>query len=204
MYFFQIGSHDMLDTACKWFEEQSMYLMASSYSIPIGQDHVMDMDKVEQTWMTYGYLLFHHCSEEETTYYILISTQHNIPPSWNEVDATDSLKSFFFLFEKRLLQRLRTRKIIKEYKREAKRRAADVTNECEEEILLSMLERIMTMKKGEELYWFRDYEQTLLEAAMKEMQHAIEYKFRPGNVGFRKASESFSESIQDIVNKQHC
>ena len=204
MYFFQIRSRDMLNIAFNWFEERSMHLMAFSSYIPIGQDHVMDMDTVEQTWMKYGYLLFYHCSEEEATYYILLSTQHNTPLSWNEVDATDSLKSFFFLFEKRLLQRLRTRKIIKEYKREAKRRAADVTSECEEEILLSMLERIMTMKKGEELYWFRDYEQALLESAIKEMQHAIEYKFRPGNVGYMKASESFSDSIQDIVNMQHC
>jgi len=179
--------------------------MAFSSYVPIGQDHVMDMDTVEQTWTRYGYLIFYHCFEEEdTTYYILIPTQHNTPPCWNAVDSTDPLYSFFFLFEKRLLQRLRTRKIIKEYKREAVRRAADASNECEEEILVTMLERVMTMKKGEELYWFRDYEQALLEKEMKELHDTIEYKFRPGNVGFMGASESFTDSIHEIVNKQHC
>jgi hypothetical protein len=202
MYFFKIGSFDGLSKSLSWFETRTICAMPSSAYISIGQDHVMDIDTVEHTWLNYGYLLFFY--DEEPTYYILLPTNVNIPLFWNEIDSADPLTAFYFLFEKRFLQRLRTRKIIKEYKQEAARRVSDSSSDSKEDILLGMLERIMTMKKGEELYWFRDYDQALLEKEIKELHDTIEYKFRPGNEGFMKASESFTDSIQEIVNKQHC
>ena len=107
------------------------------------------------------------------------------------------------------MQRLRTRKIIKEYKQESTRRAKDavIPKESEEEILLTLLERVLPTKKGEEIYWFRDYEHALLEATIEETKQAIKLRFRPGNC--IKVDESITHlevahTIEEIVNKQCC
>jgi hypothetical protein len=178
------------------------------------------MDVLEEKYMRCGYLLFSYEGLTETyenvKIYILMVSIPCLSSDWFRFDEhntrRDSViealaKPFLFLLKKRFVQRLSTRKIIKEYKQEAKRRVTNgitSSKECEEEILLSLLERVMPMKKGEEIYWFRDYEYALLEAAIKETKQAIEVRFRPGNKGFMEAEESFAHTIEEIVNKQYC
>lgn len=191
----------------------NLYVVDLMEQVLIGQNHVVDIDVLEQKWTKCGYLLFSYegltDTKKETLYFVMVSMP--TPPSahWFQLiennDYLDSTlepyaKPFLFLLKKRFRQRLSTRKIIKEYKQEAKRRATNSMKECEEEILLTMLERVMPMKKGEEIYWFRDYEQALLEKAIEETKEALEYKFRPGNEGFDAAKESF----MDILQKQSC
>jgi hypothetical protein len=141
------------------------------------------------------------------------SDHSQLPTQWRQVHEhelhhniyIDQLtRPFLFLFKKRLEQRLRTRKIIKEYKQEAKRRYMDFARDCEEEILLTLLERVMPIKRGEEIYWLRDYEQSLLEKAIEETKQAIEYKFQPENDGYKLAENSFAGSIERITQLQHC
>jgi len=185
--------------------------------ISIGKEHVMDMDSIEEKWSKYGYLLFSFehdvyrpdISVDNMVYYIMIpfSDHSQLPTQWRQVHEHDQYihhaiyidqltRPFLFLFKKRLEQRLRTRKIIKEYKQEAKRRYMDFARDCEEEILLTLLERVMPIKRGEEIYWLRDYEQSLLEKAIEETKQSIEYKFRPEN--------SIAGSIEKITQLQHC
>ena len=189
--------------------------------IPIGEGYVMDLDAMEEKWFKHGFLLFSYqydvpldISVDNTVYYIIssLSDLSQIPLQWYELEVhngndtyTDSLtRPFLFLFKKRFMQRLRTRKIIKEYRQEAKRRSIMSSKDCEEEILLTMLERVMPIKKGEEIYWFRDYEQTLLEEAIEETKKILEYKFRPGNEGFLEAAHSFEHSVAELLMKQSC
>ena len=209
MHFYSILSSKFIGRSCT----VGLYVIDTMEQVPIGQNHVVDMDLLEQKWTKCGYLLFYYegltnTNEKVSMYFIMVSTPLPSTHWFQLIENNDHLdntlelyaKPFLFLLKKRFTQRLSTRKIIKEYKQEAKRRAANSMKECEEEILLTMLERVMPIKKGEEIYWFRDYEQALLEVAMEETKEALEYKFRPGNEGFDAAKESFME----LLNKQSC
>lgn len=192
---YYVGS-DMID-----FKEQ----------IPIGQGHVVDMDELEEKWAKNGYLLFSYDGLLGTPiiYYIMVQVPTLSSKQWVKFNENDNSfdiysKPFIVLLKDRFLQRLRTRKIIKEYKKEAKRRVEHTNKECELEVLLTMLKRVMPMKKGEEIYWFRDYEQALLEVAIEETKQALEYKIIQENKGYMKATESFTHTVEEIVNKQCC
>jgi len=153
----------------------------SHIATSIGQGHVVDMDDLEEKWTAHGGLLFSMDVIGESVYYILLARPFHheqwlhidSQPTSQDSDADRHARPFLFLLEKRLQQRLRTRKIIKDYACEAKRRInssqASPTS-TEKEILLSLLERVMPQKKGEELYWFRDYEYALLKEAIDEIK----------------------------------
>jgi len=181
-----------------------IHMIGFKEQIPIGQGHVVDMDELEDKWTKYGYLLFSYGGlvGDTTIYYIMVPESSLPSTQWVQLNENDNSldtysKSFMILLKKRFLQRLCTRKIIKEYKQEAKRRVAHTNKECELEILLTMLERAMPMKKGEEIYWFRDYEQALLEVAIAETKKELEYNIR-------SEAKPFISSIEEIMNKQCC
>ena len=198
-----ISSNDQPHTMIKYYNVGG-HLIDFKEHITIGQGYVVDMDELEEKWTKYGYLLFSYDGlvGGATMYYIMVLEPSLSSTQWVRLNEHDNSldnysKPFMILLKKRFLQRLRTRKIIKEYKQEAKRRVEHTNKADELEILLTMLERVMPMKKGEEIYWFRDYEQTLLEVAIEETKHTLEYKIRP-------AAEFCTQSIEEIVNKQCC
>lgn len=184
MYFYRIDTPSVLQS------------ILDAPCIEIGPDHVVDIDDVEKKWQD-GSVLFSieytsPITGTETVYYVMMPKQNKVrmylDPNNTELDTQiDNIaRPFLFLLEKRLQQRLRTRKIIKDYTNEAKRRSSKPSQE--NEILLGLLERAMPKKKGEEIYWFRDYEYALLAEAIKKTKQEI----------------TTVMTIKDILNKQYC
>ena len=208
MYFYNMGGEGLLRNSVDRVPKKKMKeaFNANNY-IYIGEEYPVDMDNIEHSWSLFGCIVFvYPYDSTRHDYYIMTPTNQNTPWFWKELceEETDTMRIFFSLLEKRFHQRLRTRKIIKEYTDEAKRRASNNSKETEEEILISLLERAIKMKKGEEIFWYRDYEYALLEEAIKITQSELEYKFRPGNSGYEKAYESFTHTIEDIINRHSC
>jgi hypothetical protein len=198
-----VSSHDQPHKIIKHYNIGG-HLIDFKEHITIGQGYVVDMDELEEKWTKHGYLLFSYDGlvGGATMYYIMVLETSLSSTQWVRLNEHDNSldnysKPFMILLKKRFLQRLRTRKIIKEYKQEARRRVDNTNKEYEEQILLTMLERVMPMKKGEEIYWFRDYEQALLEVAIEETKKALDCKVR-------SEAETFTSSIEEIMNKQCC
>jgi len=159
--------------------------------LPFGCLHPVDIDQMETLWNTHGHLLLYYTwvspksSTAKNVYYLIVesplpqtNTYYEVvePVTHHDTAEEQMTGPFLFLFMKRFSQRLRTRKIIKDYVKEAQRRAIHEGHSHSYTIQLSLLERAMNvhMEKGEELYWFREYERGLLESALQDTKWALE------------------------------
>jgi hypothetical protein len=173
--------------------------------LPFGYSYPVDIDQMETLWNTHGHLVLYYTwvspesATQENVYYLIVEsplpqtkTYYEViePVTQKDTAEEQTTGPFLFLFMKRFSQRLRTRKIIKEYTKEAQRRATYESQPHPYTIQSTLLERAMQvhMEKGEELYWFREYERGLLEIALQDTKWAME--------DYQKTME--------IIGKQSC
>lgn len=167
--------------------------------ILIGENHLMDIDHVEEQWKLHSGVLFEYVYKELWySHYLMLPNKlpnnklkYKVVKDFDNGTTEPQLWCYMSIVHRRMKQRMDTRKQIDDLMETAKG-----SSSYYETLLSSLTLEYGSIPAGEDLFWFKGGDRALFEKMITKTRADIEEYYRPGNGGYKEAERHYKALLE--------